>query len=91
MANATLQQQMIDKGHELQEQKRQLLDQIAANRRSLRDLAVQGMLSEEEFLAVEEMYPERSAKTDEERLAEAEEKAEALRARLEQAEANNEE
>jgi len=83
MAN-TLQSQLIDKAHEITEGISQLTEQRAANRRSLRDLATQGMLSEEEYATVEEIYPTREAKTDEERLAEAEEKAAALRERLAQ-------
>lgn len=82
MAPATLQQQLIDRGHEIGEEISGLTEQRAANRRSLRDLATQGLLSEEEFAAVEEIYPTREAKTDEERLAEAEQKAKELRERL---------
>jgi hypothetical protein len=82
MANPTLQSQLIDKAHEIQENIAALTEQRAANRRSLRDLATQGMLSEDEYAAVEEVYPVREAKSDEERLAEAEEKAAQLRERL---------
>ena len=82
MANPTLQGQLIDKAHEIQENISLLTEQRAANRRSLRDLATQGMLSEDEYAAVEELYPTREAKSDEERLAEAEEKAAQLRERL---------
>ena len=82
MANPTLQGQLIDKAHEIQENISLLTEQRAANRRSLRDLATQGMLSKDEYAAVEELYPTREAKSDEERLAEAEEKAAQLRERL---------
>jgi hypothetical protein len=78
----TLQQQLIDRGHALQEEAAALTEQKAANRRSLRDLATQGLLSEDEAIAVEELYPSRESKTDEERLAEAEERAAALRERV---------
>jgi hypothetical protein len=79
---ATLQEQLIDRGHAIGEEIKALTDQRAANRRSLRDLAVQGLLDEEQTELVEELYPTREGKTDEERLAEAEEKADALRAKL---------
>jgi hypothetical protein len=86
----TLQEQLIDRGHAIGEEIKVLTDQRAANRRSLRDLGVQGLLTEEELLLVDEMYPVREGKTDEERLAEAEQKAAELRERLEAAEAGEE-
>jgi len=71
---------LIDKGHELQETYDGLLQQRAANRRSLKDLDVQGLLTDEEAQAVEELYPQRERKTEEERLAEAREKVAKLEA-----------
>jgi hypothetical protein len=82
MSNLTIQQQLIDKGHELKEAKASVLDQIAANRRSLRDLATQGLIDEDQYVLVLELYPEREGKTPEERLEEAELRAQELREKL---------
>lgn len=79
----TLQEQMIDRGHELREEKAALLAQIAANRRSLRDLGVQGLLTEDELVLVNEMYPEHERKSLDERIEEADQKAASLREKAE--------
>lgn len=52
---------IFDKAYELQEQYTNVLEARAANRRSLRDLATQDLLSEEEVAAVEELYPRRAS------------------------------
>lgn len=82
MAQPTMTQVLIDKGHELQEEYDGILQMRAANRRSLKDLAVQGLLNEEELATVDELYPPRERKSEEERLKEAEDKAEKLRQQI---------
>lgn len=69
MAQPTMTQVLIDKGHELQEEYAAILSQRAANRRSLKDLDLQGLLSEEEAVAMEELYPPRERRSEEDRLA----------------------
>jgi hypothetical protein len=56
----SLEERLIDRMYELEETYRVTLEQRATNRRSLRDLLTQGMLSEEQAIAVEEHYPERA-------------------------------
>lgn len=56
---------LLDKGHELREQYAGILEVKAANRRSLRDLAAQGFLSDEELLELDELYPPRKNGEDE--------------------------
>jgi hypothetical protein len=82
MATPTMTQVLIDKGHEMQEEYENLLRKRAANRRSLKDLAEQELLNDDELAAVEELYPPRERKTEEERLAEAEDKAAKLREQI---------
>lgn len=53
---------LFDKGHQLQEEYSTILTQRAANRRSLRDLEEQGMLSEEESDLLFELYPPKKKK-----------------------------
>ena len=62
MANKTLEERLIDKAYELQEQYQGLLEIRQANRNSLRDLTKQGMLSSEQVTEVNEIYPERAAR-----------------------------
>lgn len=50
---------LLDKGQELREQYAGILDTKAANRRSLRDLAAQGFLDDNELLELDELYPPR--------------------------------
>jgi hypothetical protein len=57
---------LLDKGWELREEYTKLLAQRAANRRSLRDLATQDLLTHEEALEVDELYKPRQANEDEE-------------------------
>lgn len=56
----SLQQELIDRGHALREEYAELLEVRAANRRTLRDLLAQGLLTESQAVAVEELYPERA-------------------------------
>lgn len=60
MAGKSLEERLIDRMHELEEQYRETLDSRAKNRRSLRDLLSEGMLSNEHAAQVEEIYPERA-------------------------------
>ena len=60
MATKTLEDRLIDRMYELEEQYRDILDARAANRRSLRDLVSQGMLSNEQVTAINEIYKERA-------------------------------
>lgn len=62
MATKSLEDRLIDRMHELEESYRNTLEARARNRRSLRDLLLDGMLSDEQALAVEEIYPERAAR-----------------------------
>lgn len=82
MAQPTMTQVLIDKGHEMQEEYENLLRKRAANRRSLKDLAEQELLSEDELAIVDELYPPRERKTEQERLEEAEDKAAKLREQI---------
>lgn len=56
---------LIDKAYELREQKTVLFKQIDANRKSLRDLDTQGLLSAEEQGDVIALYPPRNSKDEE--------------------------
>lgn len=56
---------LIDKAYELREQKTILFKQIDANRKSLRDLDTQGLLSVEEQGDVIALYPPRNSKDEE--------------------------
>lgn len=89
MATKALQDVLIDKMYELQEQYDGVLATREKNRRTLRDLAEQGVLSDEQTAQVYEVYPERAArKTLAERAQEAADRAEELRAKAaEEAEA----
>lgn len=60
MANKSLEDRLIDRMYELEETYRSVLEQRTINRRSLRDLLIQGLLSDEQATAVEETYPERA-------------------------------
>jgi hypothetical protein len=55
---------LIDKAHELEEQYREILEKRAANRRSLRDLDAQELLTAEQSALVEELYPQRQRAED---------------------------
>lgn len=69
MANKSMVEILLDKGHELQEGYAAFLEQKNANRRSLRDLATQGLLTDEQILELDELYPPR-VKSDEDESAE---------------------
>lgn len=56
----TLQDQLLDKATELQETYKDLLEERDANRKVLRDLVRQGLLSEDQQDMVDEIYPERA-------------------------------
>jgi hypothetical protein len=55
--NPTMGRTLLDKGHELQEQYSTIVSQRGANRRSLRDLDTQELLTDDEAAEVLEMYP----------------------------------
>lgn len=50
---------LLDKADQLREEYSTLLNQRAANRQDLRNMAEQGFLSEEEILHMNEVYPPR--------------------------------
>lgn len=55
---------LLDKGEELREEYSENLRQRDANRKVLRDLEIQGMLTESESDRLLELYPPREKKTD---------------------------
>ena len=82
MANKDMAALLIDKMFELQEQYEAVLSVREKNRRTLRDLADQGLLSPEQADQVYEVYPERAPrKTLAERAEEARARAEELAAK----------
>lgn len=70
---------LLAKGQEIDGQVELLMAQRAANRRSLRDLGEQGLLTPEESVEVDERYPARAKLTIEERAAAASATADALK------------
>lgn len=60
MASVTLEAKLIERMNEIEDDYRALLEQRAANRRSLNDLIAQDLLSPEQVAAVRETYPERA-------------------------------
>jgi len=76
----SLQDVLIDKMYETQEQYEAILEVRAENRSTLNSLIKQGILSEEQAEQVREVYPERNPrKSPEERAADLEAQAQALR------------
>lgn len=63
-AAKTMGEILLNKGHELQEEHKALLAKRAANRRSLRDLDAQELLTEDESDQVGELYPERRTREE---------------------------
>lgn len=91
MANKDMASLLIDKMYELQETYESVLSVREKNRRTLRDLADQNLLTEEQVAAITEVYPERAArKTLAERAQEAQDRAQELadKAAAEAAEGN---
>jgi hypothetical protein len=66
MANATLEVRLLDRMVVLENEYRELLEARAANRRTLRDLVADNMLTDEQAMAVLEIYPERASRTSSE-------------------------
>lgn len=64
MAPKGLADALIDKAYELREQRVGLFKQIDANRKSLRDLDTQGLLTAEETEDVIALYPPRNQTTE---------------------------
>lgn len=62
MAAKQLEDRLIDRMHELEEQYREVLEARARNRSNLRNLMLDGMLTEEQSATVEEIYPTRAAR-----------------------------
>lgn len=80
MANKDLAAQLIDKMFEYQETYEEVLSKREVNRRSLRDLMAQDLLTDEQAGQVLEVYPERAPrKSPEERAADLEAQAVAIR------------
>lgn len=62
----TMGRTLLDKGHELQEEYEKIVAARAANRRTLRDLDVQGLLSADEADESLELYPPRKTSDEDE-------------------------
>lgn len=61
-AAKSLEERLLDKMYELDEQYRTILETRASNRTVLRDLVKQGVLTPDQNDAINEMYPERAAR-----------------------------
>jgi len=61
---------VFQRASQLREAKEGLYEQLAANRRMLRDLAAQGLLSDEQQAQVLKLYPPKQRKATEEAVTE---------------------
>lgn len=63
MAAKSLQDTLLDNAFELQEEYSSILSRRADNREAIRNLATQGVFSDDQMAQIDELYPPRQSRT----------------------------